>query len=433
MRIALYCPDMTGHLNPMTTLGRELARRGHGVVLFGLPPARAFAVRAGLDYVGIGESEYLTSIAPGRIRLAELTGLTAMNFTGRLLADIERIALRVLPDAFRAREIEAVVTDQVSAAGGCVAEALGLPLALACNALCLLQEPGVPPPVLSWAYRRGALARLRNRAGNLALTWAAKPISRAIAAYRAAHDLAPIRDANATGRIGLVQVAQQPAFFDFPRIALPDHFHYTGPWHEPTRDAGESFPWDKLDGRPLVYASLGTLQNRLKRVFEAILSACEPLPVQVVLALGRRDAVWDGPVPSNALVVPFAPQLPLLDRATAVVTHAGLNTALESLARGLPMVCIPVTNDQPGVAERVRWLGAGEVIRPARATAGRLRRALDALLTVPGYRDAAGACRKELERSPGVRGAADLIETALTTGRKMRRSDPSMPGLPRAT
>jgi zeaxanthin glucosyltransferase len=431
MRIALYCPDMTGHLNPMTTLGRELARRGHGVVLFGLPPARKYADRAGLGFVGFGDTDYESSIAPGRVRLAELTGLAAMNFTGRLLADIEAIALRALPDAFRANGIEAVVTDQVSAAGGSVAEALGLPLALACNALCLFQEPSVPPPVLSWAYRRGAIARLRNRAGNLALKWAAKPIRRAIAAYRAAHDLEPIRDANTTGRIGLVQVAQQPAFFDFPRSELPDHFHYTGPWHEPTRDGDESFPWEKLDGRPLVYASLGTLQNRLKRVFEAILSACEPLPVQVVLALGRRDAVWDGPVPSNALVLPFAPQLPLLDRATAVITHAGLNTALESLARALPMVCIPVTNDQPGVAERVRWLGAGEVIRPDRATAGRLRAALDALLTDPRYRAAAGTCREKLESSPGVHGAADLVETALTTGRRItrvdRRSRPTTP------
>ncbi|QEL15143.1 glycosyltransferase [Limnoglobus roseus] len=423
MRIALYCPDMTGHLNPMTTLGRELARRGHEVSVFGLPPARRFADRAGLGYVGIGHADYETHVAPGRVRLAELTGLAAMKLTGRLLADIEIVGFRELPAAFRAQGIEAVVADQVSSAGGCVAEVLGLPCALACNALALYQEAGVPPPVLPWAYRPGLLPRLRNRLGNTALRWAVAPVRREIAAYRAAHGLSPVPDANVTTATGLVQVAQQPAFFDFPRDHLPDHFHYTGPWHEPIRDGEEPFPWDQLDGRPLVYASLGTLQNRLKHVFTAILTACETLPVQVVLALGRRDAVWDGPVPANALVVGFAPQLPLLDRAAAVVTHAGLNTALESLARGLPMVCVPVTNDQPGVAERVRWLGAGEVLRPGRVTAARLRPMIEAIVNQPKYREAAMVCRKQLELSPGVRGAADLVEEAFQTKRRVRRAD----------
>src|SRR5439155_2876258 len=111
-------------------------------------------------------------------------------------------------------------------------------------------------------------------------------------------------------------------------------------------------------------ASLGTMQKRLQHVLRAILDGCASLNVQVVLSLGKKEAAWDGPVPANAVVVPFAPQLTLLDRASLLVTHAGLNTALEGLARGLPMLCIPVTNDQPGVARRVEWLGAGEVLKP---------------------------------------------------------------------
>ena len=99
------------------------------------------------------------------------------------------------------------------------------------------------------------------------------------------------------------------------------------------------------------------------------------------------------------------------------------NTALESLARGLPMVCIPITNEQPGVAERVRWLGAGEVIRPGRATAARLQPAIEAILIDPSYRAAAVRCRKQLDATPGVRGAADLIESAFAIGRRIKRSE----------
>jgi len=49
------------------------------------------------------------------------------------------------------------------------------------------------------------------------------------------------------------------------------------------------------------------------------------------------------------IVVEFAPQLELLKRAALCITHAGLNTALECLSNGLPMVAIPITNDQPGL------------------------------------------------------------------------------------
>ena len=163
------------------------------------------------------------------------------------------------------------------------------------------------------------------------------------------------------------------------------------------------------------------LQNRLGPVFRAILDGCAALPVQVVLSLGGREATWDGPPPANAVVVPFAPQLKLLERAAVLVTHAGLNTALEGLARGLPMLCLPVTNDQPGVARRVEWLGAGEVLKPGRATAGRVRESVGRLLADGRYRAAAERCRDLLKANPGVARAADIVEEALRTGHRVER------------
>jgi zeaxanthin glucosyltransferase len=48
-----------------------------------------------------------------------------------------------------------------------------------------------------------------------------------------------------------------------------------------------------------------------------------------------------GPIPANTIVVRSAPQIDLLKRAALCITHAGLNTTLESLAHGVPMVAIP--------------------------------------------------------------------------------------------
>ena len=140
-----------------------------------------------------------------------------------------------------------------------------------------------------------------------------------------------------------------------------------------------------------------------------------------MLSLGRRDATWDGPVPANALVVPFAPQLELLKRSAVVITHAGLNTALEALAVGKPMLCLPVTNDQPGVAGRVSWLGAGELLSPNRATAVRVRAAVSRLLNVPTFRAKAEECQRQMANVNGADVAAAVVERALTTGKRVDR------------
>ena len=422
MHIALVCPELHGHMNPMATLGQELVRRGHRVSLVGSPWAQAKADACGFEFLPVGIPEHQSGEAQAEFdALARMKGLAALRFTAYLLQRATTIFLRDAPDQFRARSVQGVIVDQVSPAGAALADVLKLPFVMVCNALAMHQEPGIPPGVLTWRYRPGFLGRLRNRVGNAVLKIAARPISRTVSEYRRRHGMASFRFVD-TNVLGLAQIAQQPAFFDFPRKELPAHFHYTGPWHGPQRDTETApFPWEKLDGRPLIYASLGTIQNQLQRLFRAILDGCAPLNVQVVLSLGRKDATWNQPTPANAIVVPFAPQLKLLERAHLLITHAGLNTTLEGLAKGLPMLCLPVTNDQPGVARRVEWLGLGEVLKPAQATATRIGRTVEKLLTDDRYRAAGEKCRDQLKGNPGVMRAADIVEESLRTGKRVER------------
>jgi MGT family glycosyltransferase len=423
MHIALVCPEMHGHLNPMATLGSELARRGHRVSLVSGPMSKPKADACGFGHIAVGVPEYEAGeVQAALVKLSKLTGLAALRFTGQWLCIQTAVTLRDAPDLLRREGVDALVVDQVSPSGNALADVQKLPFVMVCNAMAMHQEPGVPPGVLNWPYRPGFFGRLRNRIGNSVLKLAAKPISTTVSAYRVKHGLGPYRFDDAPN-LGLAQIAQQPAFFDYPRKELPGHFHYTGPWHGHGRDSEKiAFPWERLDGRPLIYASLGTLQNRLGRVFRAILDGCADLPVQLVLSLGRKDAEWNEPVPSNAIVVPFAPQLSLLERSHMLITHAGLNTALEGLARGLPMLCMPVTNDQPGVARRVEWLGAGEVLKPLKATASRVRHLVQKLLSDGRYRTAAERCRDELKANPGVARAADIVEEAFRTRKRVERT-----------
>jgi MGT family glycosyltransferase len=155
-------------------------------------------------------------------------------------------------------------------------------------------------------------------------------------------------------------------------------------------------------------------------MFTTIAEAVTPLDAQLVIALGAADqdvAALAARCAGNPIVVPVAPQLELLDRSSLAITHAGLNTALEALARAVPMVAIPITNDQPGVARRLEWLGLAEVVLPRQLTASRLRQAVERVLGDPGYRTRARDRAAEIARLDGVRRAADIVEEAFRTNR----------------
>lgn len=109
---------------------------------------------------------------------------------------------------------------------------------------------------------------------------------------------------------------------------------------------------------------MGTVVNGVEHVYRTILKAVAPLSdVQLLLSVGRNIDLKDlGPIPPDTIVVRTAPQLELLKRAALCITHAGLNTALEALARGVPMVAIPIGFDQPGVAARIAYHGVGDFV-----------------------------------------------------------------------
>lgn len=92
-------------------------------------------------------------------------------------------------------------------------------------------------------------------------------------------------------------------------------------------------------------------------------------------------------LPGEHLVVGYAPQLELLKKATLTITHAGLNTTLVSLSNGVPMVAIPITNDQPGVGARIVWTGAGDVIPRTRLSVPRLRSVIKQVMSDESYRN----------------------------------------------
>jgi zeaxanthin glucosyltransferase len=409
----IISPPVSGHIHPFAALGRELRARGHRVTYFQLADLEEKIQSEEIEFHPIGVSDHPRgSLAESLAQLGQLTGLAALRFTVRAVARTSRMVCRDAPDAIRTAGIDALLVDQMEPAGGAVAEHIGLPFITVCNALAINRDPIAPPPFTDWRYRNSAWARLRNRAGYAASDWLTRPVARVIAEYRKKWRLRPLRSPDDSFST-LAQICQMPRAFDFPRVHLPDCFHYVGPLRRP-RAGLVAFPWERLDGRPLVYASLGTLQNSREPLFRCFAAACKDLDVQLVISHGGGlTAEHAANLPGTPLVVSYAPQEELLSRARLTITHAGLNTVLDSLTHGVPLVTVPITYEQPAIARRIEWTGAGASIALGNATAPTLRRVVREVLENTRHRTAARRIADQIAVCAGVTSAARVIESAV--------------------
>jgi MGT family glycosyltransferase len=408
----------TGPLNTMLPLGQELQRRGHRVTLFGTLDTQPKALAAGIEFSPIGEKDFpVGSTAESLTKLGQLRGIAALQYTIHLLKQISAVTLRDAPASLKAAGVEALLVNQSSVEGGTIADFLEIPFITVCSAVVLNREPGIPPFCTVWGYSPAWWARLRNKIGYTLLNRVAKPIGDLINEYRREWKL-PLHTSPNDAYSQLAQLSQAPAEFEFPRQELPPWFHFTGTYHTSASRTPVPFPYDKLTEKPLIYASMGTLQNRLIWVFQTIASACEGLDAQLVISLGgsaKPESLPD--LPGNPLVVEYAPQLELLEKATLMITHAGMNTTMECVKNGVPMVAIPVANDQPGVAARIAWTGAGKFVPLNKLNVTRLREAIKQVFTQNSYNQNALRLQEATRRAGGVSRAADIIEQAISTGK----------------
>jgi zeaxanthin glucosyltransferase len=416
-RIGFFCFPAVGHLNPAIALGCCLRARGYEVTFFYErrqteivePPVRA----AGLRLWPFDGREWSLGVT-GQRRLGKLAEWSEH------VEELKRHATAVLdgaPDALRAAKIDALLVDQADLAAGSVADHLKLPFVTVSFFPPLHLDNHVPPTIFGWFHRVGWTALIRNYVGNMLLNRMVATILRVVNDYRRSWALPEFHHINDTpSTLGLV--AQLPRALEFPRPTWPKQLFYAGPFRDPRTRSPVEFPWDRLNGKPLIYASIGTeINNRFLRsfLFRTIQQACMGLDMQLVLSLGGGKVNADELCTSarDTVVVRYAPQLELLARARLTITHAGLNTTLESLAEGVPLVAIPVASDQPGVAARIHWAGVGAVVPYPRLTATRLRRAIDRVMRDPSYRLAALRMKTEIKSVNGVERAAEHIDRVL--------------------
>ena len=172
-----------------------------------------------------------------------------------------------------------------------------------------------------------------------------------------------------------------------------------GSWQAPT------------NGKPLLYTSLGSLFNNWPEFYQMLFPVVKELDINVLCSIGKTIKPEDlGEIPANVTVMPFTPQLEVLEHTDYFLTHAGIGSVMEALYNGVPMMCIPQMDEQITTAHRAKELGvASSVMLKPEVTEEKLREALLGLMNDPRYSRNAKAMSQEMRATGGCEKAAQAV------------------------
>jgi zeaxanthin glucosyltransferase len=352
-----------GHFHPLLGPAAEIARRGHRVAFHAARDISAPLARIGFEQLHAGEVPPPAEDNRGAA-LAEL-----VRDAPRLRAWIKALLLDEVPAAVErlARVVAAfqprlIVADPMAYEAPIVAARAGVPWAALSSSL----NPVVPDALASELLATNAwLAADRDA------LFARHGLS---ARFRVCDCLSP----------DLTVAFTTEALVGAP----PDGVVLAGP-SRPRGPRGDEldFAWNRLrNDRPFVYVSLGSQVFHQPRVFATVIEAARGEPYSLVISAGDLAASLAAP---DVIALPYAPQLALLPRAAAMITHGGANSVMEALSCGVPLLVTPICNDQPHNAHFVEQSGAGLRLDLAAASVDECRAALRALLAPGAHREAA--------------------------------------------
>ncbi len=409
MHFALICPPFKSHISVFETVGAELVRRGHRVTFVVNAGAERY-VKEGFDIRAVEgtDTRQMERVIDRASRPSGLFGVLRTVHDTAMLTDA---LCEHAPGDLRALSIDAVLGDQMEPAAGLLARHLGVPIISIACALPIERDETIPLPFLPWLYDPSPKGIRRNQGGErvsrlllLEQNRVIRKWSRRFGLGETYHDLQSCLSDVAT-------IAQTTSGFDFPRTTATSRLHMVGPIRHEERE--QNLPFDLDPTKPFVFMSLGTLQGHRVSLFAAAAGACRELDVQLLVAhcgaLERKQAEALG----ATWVMDYAPQRAVLARADLCITHCGMNTVMDALEFGTPLLALPIAFDQPGVSARIVYHGVGSRQSTRMLSRAKMKRAIATLLHQPGYKERAGKIGRSITAAGGVGKAADLIEAAI--------------------
>ncbi|MBL8132418.1 MAG: glycosyl transferase [Anaerolineae bacterium] len=391
----------TGHVNPTLPVMAELVRRGETVIAYNAEP-----FRARVEATGAAFQAYPLAFDAAAVMRSAQTG--SLPRVARLLAETAQAVLPWVIEYIRQEQPDALIYDSLCLWGYIAGARMHMPTAAS---------------ITTFAFGNGSTPPLGLMLRQFAADWrdllAFQRLYRRLRREYSVIGLGTgtLSDAlSATGGMNIVFTSRafQPHSQNFD-----ESYIFVGPALAPRAD-DPPFPFEQVIRQPVVYIARGTLNNQDIGFYRACFDAFADHPGQFILSYGQSiDPAALGAIPANFIARPFVPQLDVLQRVDAFITHGGMNSVHEGLYNAVPLVVVPAQPEQVETARQVERVGAGLALgmRPplGQVNAADLRAALDRIMNDGRFRRQAAEIGASLKAAGGAPRAADALQ-ALARG-----------------
>lgn len=373
-----------GHVPPTLPLVEELVQRGHGVDYATGPEFSEAVTAAGADWVPLPPLDPF--IPPPQV------GHDVIAFWFRHYFRAMRATYPVLLERCRTDRPDGICYDVTNWPARIVAETLGIPAVRTIPNLAENEEYSLDEQLtVGLGPEHPEMAGL------------AADCVQFSAEFGVELDVAGTMDV--TEALNLVFI---PREFQPKGETFDDRFRFLGP-QLGRREQRES--WSPPDpDRPVLYISLGTIFTDQPEFYRACLDAFGDGPYQVAMTVGEVDPAALGPVPPGVDARPRFPQLAVLRHTAAFISHAGMNSTMEALHYGVPLITFPQMPEQVANADRVVELGLGERLDPDALNPQALRQVVSRVADDPTIRANLDRMSTAIQDSGGAVRGAELIE-----------------------
>ncbi len=383
-KIVFFGIPAHGHTNPTLEVVRELVSRGHQVWYYSYHMMREKIEDAGAVFVSCDDYDMEQKLTP---QDAARVGKD-LAFSTKILVDTT-LALddKVCAD-MNDLQPDCIVADSMAVWGKAVAMKLGIPFVSSTT---------------TFAFNKHSAKIMKQGLGELLRMIFSMP--------RIGKDIQRLRDKGYPVKsvLDIIQnddtthtVVYTSSEFQPCAETFSDRYAFAGPSVRPAQMVVEKTR-DKL-----IYISMGTVNNDLKKLYRSCIAAFADVEYQVILSVGNLvDKEELGSIPENISVESHVDQIAVLQKADVFLSHCGMNSASESLYFSVPLVMFPQTSEQGGVAARIEQLGAGVTLK--KADAKTIVETVQMVLNDPSYRENAAKISRGFRACPGAKGAADKI------------------------
>ena len=383
-KIVFFCIPAHGHTNPTLGVVRELVARGHQVWYYSYNTMREKIESAGAAFVSCDAYDMEQKLTPkDSVRvgkdLAFSTKIlvdTTLALDDKVCADMEQLK----PDC--------IVADSMAVWGKAVAMKLNIPFVSSTT---------------TFAFNQHSAKIMKQGIGELfKMVFSMPKITKQIKrlqdkGYPIKNILDIIQNDDNTHTVVYTSPQFQPCSETFS-----DKYAFVGPSVRPATSKVEK----KSD--KLIYISMGTVNNNMMALYKRCLAAFADTDYQVIMSVGNLVSIEEfGVLPENISVFTHVDQIAVLQQADVFVSHCGMNSVSESLYFGVPLVMLPQTSEQGGVAERVFQLGAG--IKLDKSDAVSILGAIRKIFADSCYTQNAAVISESFRNCSGAKGAADKI------------------------